>query len=78
MATTLATAPAWVIDHNTFKLWEQGMDESMMPKDVLFTSETAAQVRRMLEWAESTVASLKTQEEAEATQRLGGAQPVVA
>ena len=54
----VTTRPAWVVDHNTYKLWEQGLDESMMPADIVFSEETAEQVKRMLAWAAARVAEL--------------------
>ena len=62
-----AVRPAWVIDHNTFKLWEGGCDEDMIPEDIRFSAETKAQITRMLEWAARMAAELE-QERAERLQ----------
>ena len=59
----IASRPAWVVDHNTYKLWKQGVDESMMPKGVAFTAATEAQVNGMVAWAASAVAELEQEAE---------------
>jgi hypothetical protein len=43
--------PTWVIDHETFNLWELGVDEAALPEDVKLTAETKAQLSRLREWA---------------------------
>ena len=54
----MASRPAWVIDHNTFKLWDMGL-EDMIPAEVAFTAATTAQVNGMLEWAARAVLELE-------------------
>ena len=49
----LVSMPAWVIDHNTHNLWQLGVDESMMPKDVVPSAASTAQIFRLREWAAS-------------------------
>jgi len=35
MCELAAGRPAWVVDANTWNLWELGMDESQMPKEIV-------------------------------------------
>ena len=45
--------PGWVVDHETFNLWELGVEYDSLPEDVKLTSETMAQLRRLREWAKA-------------------------
>ena len=45
--------PEWVIDHETFNLWELGVDSDSLPEEVKLTSETVSQLRRLREWAKA-------------------------
>ena len=63
---TYSTRPAWVVCHNTYNLWQRGCNEAMMPTEVKFTAETAAQVARVREWAAAMAAQVEEQAAAEA------------
>ena len=45
--------PEWVVDHETFNLWELGVADDSLPEDVKLTSETKAQLWRLREWAKA-------------------------
>ena len=45
--------PEWVVDHETFNLWEPGVAADSLPEDVKLTSETKAQLWRLREWAKA-------------------------
>ena len=59
---SLEDRPPWVIDDNSYELWRRGADESMFPRDVVFSEATVAQIKRMLEYAASEVALFKEAE----------------
>ena len=65
-----AVRPAWVIDNNTYTLWARGCNEDMMPKEIIFTPETKAQLERMLEWAAGRAAELEQAEKKAKAERL--------
>ena len=69
---SLEDRPPWVIDDNSYELWRRGADESMFPRDVVFSEATVAQIKRMLEYAASEVALFK---EAEAEAEAAPPQP---
>ena len=55
-ADVMVTRPAWVVDADTYNLWELGLDGSDIPDDVRLSPEAAAQVLRLREWAAAEVA----------------------
>ena len=54
--------PEWVIDHETFNLWELGVDFESLPEEVKLTSETKAQLRRLREWAKAEMKQRRREE----------------
>ena len=69
-ADVMVTRPAWVVDADTYNLWELGLDGSDIPDDVRLSPEAAAQVLRLREWAAAEVAR-------RAKEAAGPAQPQV-
>jgi hypothetical protein len=55
-AEVMTTRPAWVVDADTYNLWDIGLRESHLPVDVRLSPEAAAQVLRLREWAAAEMA----------------------
>ena len=62
----LCNRPAWVLDHNLANLWEEGLEEDIIPEEYRLTSNAAAQVKRLCMWAERQVALLEQERQKQA------------
>ena len=61
-----AARPWWVVDHNTFLLWERGIEEADLPQDLTASSMAASQVVvGVRDWAARQVAELEKELEKE-------------
>ena len=48
--------PAWVVDQETFNLYQDGVDESMIPEEVVLTAAEKAKVLGLRAWAAAETA----------------------